>query len=129
MPENLTRVNAQEPGNAAGRADGTVLVYATFPNLAAAEAIAGDLVEVGLAACANLFPGMRSIYRWQGAVEREEEVAAIFKTRAELASRVIGWLRIEHPYVNPAAVVLPVVGGAEAFLDWIAIETERAGST
>lgn len=126
MPENATRVNAEELGDAVTGAADAVLVYATFPSLAVAEVIAGDLVQVGLAACANLFPGMRSIYRWQGRIERDQEVAAIFKTRRSLAPRLIGWLRIAHPYVNPAAVVLPAAGGSEAFLSWIAAETERA---
>jgi periplasmic divalent cation tolerance protein len=57
---------------------------------------------------------------------RDEEVAAIIKTRRELAHRVIGWLRVAHPYVNPAAVVLPAAGGSDAFLAWITSETERA---
>ena len=83
-------------------------------------------MEAGLVACANLFPGMRSIYRWQGTIERDGEVAAVLKTRRELAPRVIGWLRIAHPYVNPAAVVLPAIGGSEPFLAWIAAETRRA---
>lgn len=127
MPENAMRVNAGTSGGADCGGDAPVLVYATFPDLAVAEAIAGDLVECGLAACANLFSGMRSIYRWQGAIEREQEVAAILKTRRELAPRLIGWLRIAHPYVNPAAVVLPAVGGSEPFLAWIVAETRRAG--
>ena len=126
MPENAMRVNVEEMGNDGGSGH-AVFVYATFPNLELAETIAGDIVEVGLAACANLFPGMRSIYRWQGSIERDEEVAAILKTRCALAPRVIGWLRIAHPYVNPAVVVLPIIGGSEAFLGWIVSETERAG--
>ncbi|MGE0765312.1 MAG: divalent-cation tolerance protein CutA [Hyphomicrobiaceae bacterium] len=113
-------------GSNGDEGDGIVLVYATFPDLASAETIAADLVEVGLAACANLNPGMRSVYRWQGMVERSDEVAAIFKTRARLAARLIGWLRVAHPYTNPAAVVLPAVGGSQAFLSWIAAETRRA---
>ena len=127
MPENATRVNGGELSDAAKTGREAALVYATFPNLAIAEGIGGDLVQAGLAACVNLFPGMRSIYRWQGAIERDEEVAAIVKTRAVLVPRVVGWLRIAHPYVNPAAIVLPVVGGSDAFLSWIASETAHAG--
>jgi len=125
VPENATRVN-DGTARLVGSGERVVLVYATFPDLAVAEAIAGDVVAAGLAACANLTPGMHSIYRWQGAIERSEEVAALFKTRPSLASRLIGWLRVAHPYINPAAVVLPAIGGSEAFLAWIAAETERA---
>jgi periplasmic divalent cation tolerance protein len=125
VPENVVRVN-DGPARPPDSGESVVFVYATFPDFAVAEVIAGDLVSAGLAACANLTPGMRSIYRWQEAIERSEEVAALFKTRRSLASRLVGWLRVAHPYVNPAAVVLPALGGSEAFLAWIVAETERA---
>ena len=125
MPESEGRAN-DGSARPVGTGESVAFVYATFPELAVAEVIAGDLVSAGLAACANLTPGMRSIYRWQGTIERSEEVAALFKTRRSLAPRLIGWLRVAHPYVNPAAVVLPAIGGSEAFLAWIAAETERA---
>jgi periplasmic divalent cation tolerance protein len=128
VPENATRVNDGWTTHAGSGSEGVVFVYATFPDLAVAEAISGDLVSAGLAACANLTPGMRSVYGWQGQIERADEVAAIFKTRRSLASRVVGWLCVTHPYVNPAAVVLPAIDGSEAFLAWITAETERAAS-
>lgn len=100
-----------------------VFVYATFPDVAHAEKISGELVGLGLAACVNLFPGMRSIYRWQGAIEKSEEVAAFVKTRAGLVARIVGVLRVLHPFVNPAVVVLPLGGGSPDFLAWIRSET------
>ncbi|MDX2157120.1 MAG: divalent-cation tolerance protein CutA [Hyphomicrobiaceae bacterium] len=102
------------------------LVYATYPTAAEAERIGAELVGMELAACVNIVPGMRSIYRWQGAVHRDDEVLGIVKTRATLAARVIGVVRVLHPYVNPAVVVLPVVGGSADFLGWIAAETAAA---
>lgn len=107
--------------------DAAVLIYATFPAPELAETIVGHLVEARLAACANIFPGMRAIYRWQGVLERESEAAAVIKTAARLAPRVVGYVRIVHPYVNPALVVVPVVGGSADFLAWIAAETRDAG--
>jgi periplasmic divalent cation tolerance protein len=106
--------------------DGSVLVYATFPDEAVAERLGGELVTAGLAACVNLIPGMRSIYRWAGKLQQDREVVGIIKTRRALAARVIGWLRIAHPYTVPAAVVIAADGGSEDFLAWIASETRGA---
>ena len=103
--------------------DAPVIVYATFPTLQAAEEIGGALVDAGLAACVNLLPGMVSIYHWQGSRQRDAEVAAVFKTRASLAERLIEVARRLHPYDNPAFVVIPITGGAAPFLDWVMTET------
>lgn len=131
MPEKWTGVNVQTPNGHGGpgpvaSGSGAVLIYATFPSLPLAEAIGSAIVEAGLAACVNLLPGMLSIYRWQGAVHRDEEIAAIIKTRACLAARVVGWVRVAHPYANPALVSLPAVGGSPDFLAWITEETRGA---
>lgn len=123
MPEKTTRVNAEASGTSADF-PAIVLIYATFPDVLTAERAGGALVAARLAACVNIIPGMRSIYRWQGAVHGDEEVVAIVKTRSSLAERVIGWVRIAHPYVNPALVALPVTSGSANFLGWIASETD-----
>ena len=68
--------------------DKAVLIYATYPDPETAEAGGRALVEAGLAACVNILPGMVSVYRWEGAVERSEECVMIIKTRAVLADAV-----------------------------------------
>jgi periplasmic divalent cation tolerance protein len=103
-----------------------VLIYATFPDQAGAEAVAEDLVATGLVACANIVPGLTSIFIWEGKLEREREVAMIMKTRQGLAARAVEETRRRHPYDNPAIVVVPLVGGAAGFLAWIGAQT--AGS-
>ena len=110
-----------------GENDKLVLIYATFPSAAEAERIGGALVDQGLAACVNIFPGMTAIYVWEGKRQRETEVAAIFKTRARLADKAVAEARKLHPYSNPALVVLPVIGGSEDFLRWIGEQTVQAG--
>jgi periplasmic divalent cation tolerance protein len=85
-----------------------VTVYATFADAAEAERIARTLVEEQLAACANILGPCTSIYRWQGAVEQAGEVAALFKTRADAADRLIERLGTLHSYDVPAAVVWPI---------------------
>jgi periplasmic divalent cation tolerance protein len=116
MNERLTRVQAN---------DKAVLIYTTFPDAAAAETVGGSLVDRGLAACVNVIPGMTSIYVWQGSRHRDSEVVMIVKTRASLAERVIEEARKQHPYDNPALVVLPIEGGSTDFLSWILLQTEK----
>lgn len=106
--------------------DKAVLVYATFPDAAAAEAEGAALVEAGLAACVNILPAMISIYIWNGARQRDAEAVMIIKTRRRLADRVIAEVRSRHAYENPALLVLPVEGGSAPFLDWIGRQTAGA---
>jgi periplasmic divalent cation tolerance protein len=105
--------------------DKSVVIYATFPSPAEAERVGGALVDRGLAACVNIFPGMTAMYVWEGKRQPEAETAMIIKTRAELAAQVIAEARKLHPYDNPALVVLPIVGGSEDFLRWIAEQTAK----
>ncbi len=104
--------------------DKAIIVYSTFPNVASAESVGGGLVERKLAACVNILPGMTSIYRWEGKVERDSEVVMIIKTRKSLADAVIVGVKAEHPYTNPALLVVPIEGGAEAYLSWLIEETK-----
>jgi periplasmic divalent cation tolerance protein len=105
--------------------DKPVLIYSTFPSEAEAERVGGALVDRGLAACVNIFPGMTAIYVWEGKRQHEAETAMIIKTRAELAEAVVAEARKLHPHTNPALVVLPVIGGSEDFLRWIAEQTAQ----
>jgi periplasmic divalent cation tolerance protein len=104
-----------------------IFVYTTFPDPEAAEAAGERLVEEGLAACANILPGMRSIYRWKGKVERASEAVMVLKSVAGLADRLVARVTELHPYEVPAIVVLPIIGGAAPYLDWIATETLSPG--
>jgi len=105
--------------------DKPVLIYSTFPPPEEAERIGGALVDRGLAACVNIFPAMTAIYVWEGKRQREGEAAMLIKTRGSLASEVIAEARKLHPYANPALLVLPITGGSEDFLRWIAEQTAK----
>lgn len=105
--------------------DGPVLLYTTFPSLVEAEKSGLKIVENGLAACVNILPGMRSVYRWKGAVEAADEVVMIIKTRGSLAERVTAAVKESHSYDTPAVLVLPVDGGNQSFIDWILAETAQ----
>lgn len=105
---------------------GIVTVYATFADADEAERIARTLVEERLAACANILGACRAIYRWQGAVERGDEVAALFKTRADMADGLIVRLAELHSYNVPAAVVWPIADALPAYAQWVRDETSEA---
>jgi periplasmic divalent cation tolerance protein len=96
-----------------------VFVYTTFPSVVEAEKAGHALVQARLAACVNILPGMVSVYRWQGAVERAEEAVMIVKTRASLADAVRASVKATHPYDTPAIVVLPVEGVDDRYFAWI----------
>ena len=100
-----------------------VLIYATFPDEASAREVAVVLVGERLAACVNFWPGMRSVYRWQGGVEEDEEIVFIVKTTAENAGKARARIAEMHPYDEPAMVDIATLGGAESYLDWIRAET------
>ena len=105
-----------------------VFVYTTYPSLVEAERAGRGIVERRLAACVNILPGMISHYRWEGKVERGEEVVMIFKTRASLAEAVRAAVKESHSYTTPAIIVLPVEGGDPAYLAWVMAETAAAKS-
>ncbi|MFG1298597.1 divalent-cation tolerance protein CutA [Xanthobacter sp. V3C-3] len=98
------------------------LIYTTFPSLDAASDAATSLVEAGLVACANILPGMVSIYRWEGRTERADEVVMLLKTTIGRTDAVLEALGATHPHDLPAALVLKVEDGLPAFLSWIAAE-------
>jgi periplasmic divalent cation tolerance protein len=103
------------------------LVYVTAPNLAEAESLARLAVEGRLAACANILPGMRSLYWWQGSLEQADEVVLLLKTTELLAGELVRTIAQAHSYECPCVVVLPIEGGHPAFLNWIAAETGPRG--
>ncbi len=81
--------------------------------------MASAMVEAGLAACANILPGMTSVYRWEGAVQEESETVLILKTRADAFEALSSALRERHPYECPCLVALPIERGSPDYLDWI----------
>jgi periplasmic divalent cation tolerance protein len=91
--------------------------------MAEADRIADALVGERLAACVNILGTVRSVYRWQGAVERADEIAMIAKTTEALFERLAARVRALDSYDTPATVAWPIVAGDAAYLDWIAAET------
>ena len=100
-----------------------LLVFTTLPSADKAAELAKALVEERLAACANLLPAIRSIYRWQGKLQDENEVLVLLKTRAEHLERLKLRILELHPYEVPEVIGIPVERGHQAYLDWIVRET------
>jgi periplasmic divalent cation tolerance protein len=97
-----------------------IIVLCTCGSSKEAEIIAQSLVEGRVAACVNILPGLRSIYRWKGAVEDAQEWLLVIKTTRELFERLRSEIRMLHSYEVPEIVALPVVDGLDAYLNWIA---------
>jgi periplasmic divalent cation tolerance protein len=103
-----------------------VVVLTTVPPEFDVEALARRLLAAQLVACVSVLPRMRSIYRWQGAVETAEEHQVLLKTRrARLADLHVA-LAAAHPYDVPEWLVVPVTGGSQDYLRWVAAETGGA---
>jgi periplasmic divalent cation tolerance protein len=103
----------------------TVFVYTTYPSIVEAEEAGRALIEQHLAACVNILPGMISHYRWQGTIERAEEVVMLIKTRASLAEEVGSRVKARHSYETPAILVLAIESVDQTYLAWVMAETEK----
>jgi periplasmic divalent cation tolerance protein len=106
-----------------GDASAIVIAFSTAPDAATAERIARALVDEGVIACANLVPGLTSVYRWEGRVHADSEVLLLIKTRRENVPRLKERLPELHPYGVPELVVAPVEDGLAPYCKWVLDET------
>lgn len=101
-------------------ASALMMVMVTAPSLDVAEKVITTLVEERLAACGNIVPGVTSIYRWEGAVQRETEVLIILKTTRAAVEAMTGRVAELHPYDVPEVLALPIAAGLDAYASWVA---------
>ena len=99
------------------------VVLSTCPDATTAERLGRTLVEASLAACVNVLPGLRSIYRWNEAVQSDEEALMIIKTTSACLAALRDRLVALHPCEVPEVVALPVADGHHAYLSWVASST------
>lgn len=105
----------------------TVLVcFCTCPDIDSARRIADALVAERLAACVNVLPGLRSVYRWQGAIEHADETMLLIKTSQDRLDTVCARIRALHPQELPEVIAVEASGGLTAYLDWV-VEQTREG--
>jgi periplasmic divalent cation tolerance protein len=100
------------------------VLYSTFPSHKEAEAVAAELLDRNLIACANLFGEVRSVFRWEGKVASETEVIMIAKTAAEKLDEAISQLTQLHSYDCPCVTSWPVTAGNAEYLNWVGDEVK-----
>lgn len=96
-----------------------LLALSTFPDVAVAHRVANQLVEEKLAACANIFPPIESIYRWKEKVENSNEIMVLFKVSEDRQSAFQEKLRSLHSYEVPEIIFIPIVAGLPDYLRWV----------
>ena len=96
-----------------------IVVLSTCGSEEEALRVARELVEARLAACVNVAPGVRSIYRWQGEVQDDNEWLLVIKSRRDLLEKLQGQLHKIHSYEVPEVMALSVVDGSPAYLRWL----------
>jgi periplasmic divalent cation tolerance protein len=103
-----------------------LIVLTTVASSDEAVGLIRTLLERRLIACGTMFPGVRSLYRWDGKIADEQEVVVLLKTRSarlELIESAFGEL---HPYKLPELLAIPVSGGLAKYIDWLNDETTLA---
>ncbi len=100
-----------------------LFVYCAAPDQKAAEKLARRALSLRLAACANIFPEIKSLYWWQRAIQKESETILLLKTTASLYKKLESELKKIHPYKCPCIIALPLSKGSPDFLKWISDQT------
>jgi periplasmic divalent cation tolerance protein len=95
------------------------IVLVTAPDLKTARALARVALDARLVACANLIPKLESHYRWEGKLERSNEVLVLFKTTKGKLGRLEKLILGRHPYDTPEFIAIPLDSGTPRYLDWI----------
>ena len=104
-------------------------IYMTAGNWDEAKKIGKELVSSGLAACVNILDNMKSFYKWDGEIQEDTEVVMIAKTTEDRIPELIEKVKSMHSYDCPCIVRLPVIGGHQPYLDWIAEEVKSPPAT
>src|SRR5437879_7518685 len=97
-----------------------LLALSTFPDAETARKISNQLVTEKFAACANILPGVESVYRWKEKIETGNETLVFFKLSEDRQAAFQERLRLLHPYEVPEIIFIPIANGLPEYLDWIA---------
>jgi periplasmic divalent cation tolerance protein len=101
-----------------------LLVVTNLPDRSAAETLAARLIEARVAACVNVLAPCRSVYRWKGAVQNDEEHPLLIKTSEARYAALEAEIRAAHPYELPEIIAVRIEHGLPAYLAWIDEETK-----
>ncbi len=100
-----------------------IIVITNFPDKESASTLAQTLIDERQAACVNILSACTSVYRWQDMTESAEEFPVFIKTQKKHYNRVEELINTIHPYELPEVIIVPVIGGLSAYLQWINTET------
>jgi len=100
-----------------------LLIMTNLPDRASAETLAASLVDNRLAACVNILPPCRSVYRWKGATEAADEIPMLIKTTETNYAALEAAIRALHPYETPEIIAVPITQGLPDYLAWVAAAT------
>lgn len=103
-----------------------VVILVTAGKLAEAKGIARHLLDSKLAACVNILPPIRSLYRWQGKLADAKEYLLIIKTTRELFAELRAAISKHHSYATPEIICLPIVEGSAEYLQWVSDSVKEA---
>jgi len=106
------------------RGDAMTVILTTVPDAATGEHLVRKLLEERLVACGNIVPGVISLFRWEGAVSREQELLVVLKTRVESVAALFERVTELHPYEVPELVEIPVARVSDAYCRWVLDSTE-----
>ncbi len=96
-----------------------ITVYITYPDVDEAAKAARELVEANLAACANILPGITSIYHWEGKICEDREVILLAKTTSSKFNEIESFIRKSHPYSLPCITAWPITEISADYLNWL----------
>jgi len=96
-----------------------IVIFITAKNVREANKIAKKLVEDKLIACANVIKGVKSIFCWQGKVERADEVLLVLKSKKSCFQKIVKTVKSLHSYEVPEIIALPIIAGNKDYLNWI----------
>jgi periplasmic divalent cation tolerance protein len=99
------------------------IILVTTPSQDVAQQLAQEVVKERLAACVNIVSGVRSIYAWEGKIERTDEVLLIIKTQSARYAELEEFIRAHHPYETPEIVEIPAGRVTSQYWEWIVKET------
>jgi periplasmic divalent cation tolerance protein len=102
-----------------------IVIYITTNSFDSAKKIGKILLDKKLVACVNIVPKIKSVFRWKGKIEKEDEVLLILKTKRVLFDKIVQKVKEMHPYEVPEIIGLPIVCGNQSYLDWIEKEVEE----
>ena len=101
-----------------------IVIFVTASGREEAETVAHTLVRDRLVACANILGGVRSLFHWQGKIDRADEQLIVMKGRSAHFQRIEQRIRELHSYEVPEIIALPVVAGSAPYLNWLREETD-----